>query len=153
MRNFISLATVLLVLTPILFFQNCAESKHTASSEASVSLSSIYPYFEEKPEFYENIQLTTAFQENGLWKYQFIASIVSAETPSEEVDVEIRIFDQKQAILCPRRNVRVKNTNNHIQIPDCQSSQKATLARIEIFAKLASERTLKKVSDYTFVLK
>lgn len=153
MRKFIPLFIVGFSLSSALFFQNCSESKHTSSSATSLSLSSIYPYFEQKPDYYENVQLTTVFQENGLWKYQFVASIVYADTPSEEVDVEIRILDQNQNVLCPRRTARVKNTNNHVEIPDCQSSQQATLARIEIYAKLASETALKKISNYTFVLK
>ncbi len=153
MRKFLPFAALGLALSAVLFFQNCSGSSHESTSGTYVSLSSIYPYYNEKPIYYENIQLTTAFEESGLWKYQFVASVVHADTPSEEVDVEIRIFDQNQRVLCPRRNVRVKNTNNHIEIPDCQSSQQATLARIEIYAKLASETALKRISKYTFVLK
>ena len=153
MRKFIPLLILISTFSAVLFFQNCSGSKHASTSGTYVNLSSIYPYFEQKPVYYENIQLTTAFNDGGVWKYQFVASVVYADAPSEEVDVEIRIFDQNQNILCPRRTARVKNTNNHIEIPDCQSSQKATLARIEIHAKLATERVLNKISTYTFVLK
>ena len=153
MKKFIPLGLLLLVLSTVLFFQNCSGSKHYSASGNNISLSSIYPYYDEKPSYFENIQLTTAFEENGLWKYQFVASVVYADMPSEEVDVEIRIFDQDQKILCPRRTARVKNTNNHIEIPDCQSSRQTTLARIEIYAKLSSETASKKISNYTFVLK
>lgn len=153
MRKFLPLAALGFALAAVLFFQNCSGSTYTNNSGSSVNLSSIYPYYDVKPSYYENIQLTTAFQESGIWKYQFVASVVHADTPGEEVDVEIRIFDQNQKILCPRRTARVKNTNNHIEIPDCQSSQQATLARIEIYAKLASETALKRISKYTFVLK
>jgi hypothetical protein len=153
MKKFIPLGLLVLALSAVLFFQNCSGSKHATTSGNNLSLSSIYPYYDEKPLYFENIQLTTAFKENELWKYQFVASVVYIDMPSEEVDVEIRIFDQDQKILCPRRTARVKNTNNHIEIPDCQSSHQATLARIEIYAKLASETAIKKISNYTFVLK
>ncbi len=153
MKKFIPLVILICALSAILFFQNCSGSKHSITSGEKVSLSSIYPYYEQKPEFFENIQLTTAFEDNGIWKYQFVASVVYVDVPGEEIDVEIRIYDQNQNVLCPRRTARVKNTNNHILIPDCQSSQKATLARIEIFAKLAVATPLKKISSYTFVLK
>jgi hypothetical protein len=132
--------SILLSVCTLMIYQNCSPShKGENGSSAVFSAEAVYPYYEEKPTFFDSVQLTKVFKEGSLWKYQFVASVVFIDEPEKNIDVEIKIFDQDGKILCPRKVITVNFNNNYISIDNCQSNKQAILAKIELYAKLSTE--------------
>lgn len=145
-----------LCLSIVVVFQNCSPSHNPSgsSSLSSFDISQVYPYYLEKPVYFNDVQLTGVVQNNSVWEYQFIASAVDIDTPANNIDVNIQIRDQKEKLLCVSKTVRINSKNNIIQLDDCKSSQKATEARIKVFIKPATKSAYdaKPTSTYTFKL-
>ncbi len=152
MRYLASLSLVAITMT-FLMFQNCSKPQYQDNSGTSVNMSLIYPYYEKKPDYFENVQLTSVFADSSnLWHYQFVASVVSIENADQDINVDIQIRDQHDNVLCPRFTATVKNTSNHMEIPDCISSKKVSKTKIEVRAKLATTTTYQLVNTYEFEL-
>ena len=149
MRHLIALSLIALCIS-VLMFQNCSQPFHQEGS--SMNLSLMYPYYSQKPDYFDNVQLTAVLQDGDIWRYQFVASVVSIETPEADIDVDIQIHDQHNAIICPRFTATVKNTNNHLEIPDCTSAKKISEAKIDVRAKLTTESTFQLINTYEFDL-
>lgn len=146
----ISIAIMAIMI--VLNFQNCSPS-HVGNSSGSFSLASIYPYYSEKPEYFESVQLTEIEEGVGTWKYQFIVTLVYIDDPSQDVDFEVQIFNESDALLCPSKSFTVNQNTNHIVIDDCISAVQATTAKITVSAKLASATSaLVPIKNYVFSL-
>lgn len=144
----------LLILSLILLtqYQNCSPME-AAGKKSLFSLSSVYPYYEEKPVYYENLQLIEVSQKNSVWSYKFAAAVARTDDPARVIDVEIRIYDGVSgAVLCTSKKASVNNTNNHIEINSCNSSLKVQSVHVEMDAKLSSESVLKPLREYEFKL-
>lgn len=131
----------ILVISAISLFQNCSPSHDPTGGSHSLSsfdISQIYPYYLEKPDFFNNVQLTEVKQVDKVWEYQFIASAVDAENPSQKIDVNIQIRDQNNELLCVSKTVRVSSSKNTIAIDNCKSSEKASIVNIKVFIKPAA---------------
>ncbi len=147
--KFVSLSIMFILI--VLNFQNCSPS-HTGGS-GSLNLASIYPYYSEKPDYFESVQLIKVEQgSGGLWLYQFAVSIADADDPQKSIDIEVRIFDQANAVLCPTFNATVTAASNNIVIDNCSSANMATKAKVEIDAKPTTGTTLEPVRTYSFDL-
>jgi hypothetical protein len=98
------------------------------------------------------VQLTKAFQDGSVWRYQFVAGIVYADSPESDVDVNIEIYDQDNKLLCLSKQATVNSSSNHIIIDNCNSSKKASLVKIYVYAKLATQPAFAKdpTSKYLF---
>jgi len=143
------LALVLVALLTALNYQNCSPS-HVPGG--NFSLSSIYPY-DVEPVYFENMQLTSVTDAGGVWKYEFAATIVYIEDPTQDLDVQIKVVDEAGASLCTDTVVTVNQTSNHIAITSCQSNHQVTEAKINLSAKLHSDTgALQTVKDYDFDL-
>lgn len=146
------ITTVLLSLLTLGIYQNCSPS-HTGNQEVEspFDISSVYPYFDSKPEFMNNVQLTKAYKDGNVWRYQFVAGIVHADKPDSDVNVDIRIFDQDDNILCLSKKATVSSSSNHIMIDNCNASTKASLVKIHVYAKLATKASFDAQPTNTYV--
>jgi hypothetical protein len=147
--KWVSLAIAMTLI--MLNFQNCAPSH---ISPNAFSIASIYPYYDEKPEYFDSVQLIDSNESGGTWTYKFAASVVYADNPAMDIDVEIAIVDEAGTALCPVTQLTVNQTSNNIIIDNCQATHQATQAKITIQAKLHSDTagTVQPVSEYTFDL-
>lgn len=150
------ISTIVIGLITLSVFQNCAPS-HQGNSTDGVTpfdVSKIYPYYDERPDYFNNIQLTKVYEDAGLWKYQFVASAVYVDAPEEDIDVDIRILDQDDKLLCLSTKVRVNSSSNNIMIDNCKSSSKASTVKIQVFLKLALQAAFptEATSSYIFPL-
>ena len=94
--TYISIIASVLIL---LIYQNCSPSHSSNESTAqSFSVESVYPYFNQKPTYFDNVQLTKAYEEDSIWKYQYVASIVYIDDPQQYIDIEIKIYDENKYV-------------------------------------------------------
>ncbi|MCB9073569.1 MAG: hypothetical protein H6623_08100 [Bdellovibrionaceae bacterium] len=147
--TYISIIASVLIL---LIYQNCSPSHSSNESTAqSFSVESVYPYFNQKPTYFDNVQLTKAYEEDSIWKYQYVASIVYIDDPQQYIDIEIKIYDENNNLLCPRTSKTISTDDNHILIDNCESDKQVKSTKIEVYAKLASTSgELQLVSTYLF---
>ncbi len=100
-------------------FNNCG-SHHLRDIEQTINVSSIFP-FTRKAAYYHNVQIVEKKEVDGVWSYQFIASVVDADNEDSNIDIEIDILDSKGKRVCPRTLETVNRTSNHIQISACET--------------------------------
>lgn len=131
------LLTVILGFLTLAIYQNCSPSHSDGGTPFSIA--TIYPYYDAKPAYFDSVQLTKVAQENKKWVYEFVVGAVYLDDPEKMIDVEVRIDDQDDKILCTTTSVRVNSSSNHIMIDDCGSDDKVSLIQIRIFLKLATE--------------
>lgn len=147
------IATVLLGFLTLTVYQNCSPSHNGDGTVITpFDVSKVYPYYDAKPEFINNVQLTKAFKDGNVWRYQFVASAVHVDTPDSNINVNIQIYDQDGELLCLSTQATMNSSSNHIVINNCNSSVKATLVKINVFVKLATQSAYPKepTSKYVF---
>lgn len=134
------ITTALLGLLTLSIYQNCSPSHNgNGSVETPFDVTKVYPYYDAKPDYINNVQLTKAFKDGSVWRYQFVAGIVYAENPDTDININIEIFDQDDKLLCLSKQATVNSSSNHIIIDNCNSSIKATTVKIHVYAKLATQ--------------
>ncbi len=119
----------------IVSFNNCG-SHHLRDIEQTINVSSIFP-FTRKAAYYHNVQIVEKKEVDGVWNYQFIASVVDADNEDSNIDIEIDILDSKGKRVCPRTLETVNRSSNHIQISSCETPNDHSALTVEV--KVAPE--------------
>lgn len=138
------------IFLPFLFLFNNCDSSHLIDREATVTLSSIFP-FKMKSQYYQNVQIVNKSEESGVWNYQFIASVVDAEQEESDVDVEIDVLDGSGNRICPRTQATVNRSNNNIQVLECKSTTDFGALKVEVKAAPAGQ-SLQSIALHDFDL-
>jgi hypothetical protein len=143
-----------LSLFSLLAYQNCGQ-KISSGQSSSQSVSSVYPYYSEKNEFFDSVQLIKAdVQADNSIDLSFAATIAYADDPEAILDVEYRVQDENGDLVCPRIIAQVNNSNNHIEIDDCLAVKQLKSVTVVVQAKLKTESQshLRTVSSSKFSL-
>lgn len=141
---------LVLLFGTLLWYQGCGSSVHTGKKSGSLGqLSSIFPY-SEKSRYYDDVQLVSMEENNGIWEYQFIVAIVDAEDEDMNIDVEVKVTDLNDQLLCPRYISKINRTNNHIELPNCNRNEELTEIKVVLSAApVGEERQLVRVHEFS----
>ncbi len=137
-------------LIPIVFLFNNCDSNHLRNPEQTVDVASIFP-FNEKGQYFQNVQIVEKSEDSGVWNYQFIASIADADQESTELDVEFDVVDGEGNRVCPRSVTTVNNSNNHIQIASCESTTNYSALKVVVRAAPKGQ-ALQEIATHDFDL-